>query len=89
VWRTKELLSQLAVSLGSDLQKIEKYIKNSLSSDAEQVSSSRLPQSKFYLKIIGIPFINKKTNSHISSDDIKNILKSNHLFNNIILTSKP
>ena len=53
------------------------------------ITSPRLPQSKSYLKIIGIPFINKKTNSYISSDDIKNILKNNHLFNDIILTSKP
>ena len=73
----------------SDLQEIEKYVKNSLSSDAEQVSSPRLLQSKSYLKIIGILYINKKTNSCISSDNIKNVLKNNHLFNDIILASKP
>ena len=77
------------VSLSSDLQEIEKYVKNSLSSDAEQVSSPRLLQSKSYLKIIGILYINKKTNSCISSDNIKNVLKNNHLFNDIILASKP
>ena len=77
------------ISLGSDLQEIEKYIKNLLSADVENVSSSRLLQSKLYLKIIGIPYISKKMNNQISLDNIKNILKNNHLFNDIVLTSKP
>ena len=77
------------IALGSDLQKIEKYVKNSLSFDADKVSLVKLPQSKSYLKIMGIPFISKKTNSHIALDEIKEILKNNHIFNNIILTSKP
>jgi len=51
------------VSLGSDLQEIEKYVKNSLIFDADQVSSPRLPQSKSYLKIVGILYISEKTNS--------------------------
>jgi len=77
------------VSSGSDLQEIEKYIKNSLSSNTDKVSLARLPQSKLYLKIIGIPFISEKTNSRISSDKIEDIFKNNHLFNNIVLASKP
>ena len=76
------------VSSSSDLQEIEKYIKNSLFSDIEQVLSPRLLQSKSYLKIVGILYINQKTNSCISSDNIKNVFKNNHLFNNIILASK-
>jgi len=77
------------VALGSDLQEIEKYIKNSLSSNADKVSSARIPQSKSYLKIVGIPFISEKTNSHIASDEIEEVLKNNHIFNNIVLASKP
>ena len=77
------------VSSGSDLQEIEKYIKNSLSSNTDKVLLARLPQSKLYLKIIGIPFISEKTNSRISSDKIEDIFKNNHLFNNIVLASKP
>ena len=77
------------IASGSDLQEIEKYIKNSLSSDTDKVSLARLPQSKSYLKIVGIPFISKKTNSRITSDKIEEILKNNHIFNNIILASKP
>ena len=77
------------ISSGFDLQEIEKYVKNSLSSDADKVSLARLSQSKSYLKIVGTPFISKKTNSCISLDEIEDILKNNHLFNNIVLTSKP
>jgi len=77
------------ISSNSDLQEIENYVKSSLSSDAEQISSPRLPQSKSYLKIIGITYNSKNANSHISSDNVKSILKSNHIFNDIVLTSKP
>jgi len=77
------------ISSNSDLQEIENYVKSSLSSDAEQILSPRLPQSKSYLKIIGIPYNSKNTNSCISSDDVESILKSNHIFNNIVLASKP
>ena len=71
-----------------DLQEIKRYVKSSLTSDAEQISSSRLPQSKFYLKIVGIPYISKRLNSCLSLNEIKSIFKNNHVFNNIILTSK-
>jgi len=77
------------IALDSDLQEIEKYIKNSLSSNADKFLLARLPQSKSYLKIVGISFISKKTNSHISSDKIEDALKNNHLFNNIVLASRP
>ena len=46
----------------SDLQKIEKYVKNSLTTDVDQISTPRLPQSKSYLKIIGIPYISERSN---------------------------
>ena len=77
------------VSSGSDLQKIEKYIKSSLFSNTNKVLLAWLPQFKSYFKIVGIPFNSEKTNSHILLDEIKNVLKNNHLFNNIVLTSKP
>lgn len=77
------------ISLSSDLQKIKKYVKNCLISDTEQVSLPRLPQSKSYLKIVGILYISERMNTCIFLDDIENILKTNHIFNNIILASKP
>ena len=42
-----------------DLQEIEKCVKSSLLNDADQISLSRLPQSKSYLKSVGIPYLNK------------------------------
>ena len=77
------------VSSGSDLQEIEKYVKNSLSSDTDKVFSPRLLQLKLYLKIVGILFISEKTSNCVSPDKIENVLKNNHLFNDIILASKP
>jgi len=46
-------------------------------------------QSKLYLKIVSISFISEQSNTRISSKEVKNILKSNHVFNDIILASKP
>jgi len=77
------------ISPNSDLQKIEKYVKNSFLSEAEQISLPRLPQSKSYLKIVGIPYINDITNSCFSSNDAESILRSNHIFNDIVLASRP
>ena len=78
-----------SVFLPSDLQEIKKYVKNSLTTDAEQILSLRLLQSKSYLKIMDISYISERTNIWLSSDEIENILKNNHVFNNIILASKP
>ena len=77
------------VASGSNLQEIEKYVKNSLSTDANKILLARLSQSKSYLKIVGISYINKKTNSRIALDKIEDVLKNNYIFNNIILASKP
>ena len=73
----------------SHLQKIKKYVKSSLLNDANQISPPRFFQSKSYLKIIGISYLNNQSNMHILPKDIEKILKSNHIFNDIILTSRP
>jgi len=73
----------------SDLQAIEQCVKSIVSVEPDQVQLPRLPQSKSYLKIIGVLYLAKATNTCISSDDIKKILKSNHLFNDVVLASKP
>jgi len=44
------------VSMQSDLQIIEQYIKNSDNIDTLQVEVSYLPQLKSFFKIIGIPY---------------------------------
>ena len=73
----------------SDLQAIEQYVKSIVCVKSEHVQSPRLPQFKLYLKIIGVPYLSKNSNTCITSNDIKRILKNNHIFIDIILASKP
>ena len=74
----------------SELSIIDQYVKNSNDINSLQVENSRLPKSKLYLKIIRILFY-----PHVNSQekltllDIETILKQNHIFDNISLTSKP
>jgi len=78
------------VLLPSDLLIIEKYVKNSENIDSSQVDSPCLPQSKFYLKIIGISyFLHRNMQDCLSSSDVESIIKQNQIFNNITLASKP
>ena len=64
------------VSLQSDLQIINQYMKNSEDINALQVDEPRLPQSKSYLKIIGIPYYpHSKSQDHLTSSDVETILK--------------
>jgi len=49
-----------------------------------------LPQSKSFLKIIDIPYFpNGNLQEHLNSLDVENIIKQNHIFNNVTLASKP
>ena len=73
----------------SNLQEIERCVKNSLVVEKDQIKSSRLPQSKSYLKIVSIPYLSEQTNTRLSANEVENILKNNHIFNNIILAFKP
>jgi len=68
-----------------NLQTIERYIKNVNNIKSNQVETLRLPQSKLYLKIIGIPYLIEDTNTPISADVVEKIIKENHIFNNIVL----
>jgi len=83
------IISTNNVASPSDLQEVEKIVKNSLQDNDNQIASPHLSQSKSYLKIVGIPYLNKQTNAHISPEDIEKILKSNHIFNDIVLASRP
>jgi len=65
----------------SDLQEVEKYVKNMLYTEVDQTSFPRLPQSKSYLM--------NQLNTQMLSDDVKKILKNNHIFNDIVLAFKP
>ena len=68
---------------------IEQYVKNISNIEASYIDSSRLPQLKSYLKIIGILYFLENTNTPITVDVVKTIIKVNYIFNNIILASRP
>ena len=72
-----------------DLTIIDQYVKNSSDINALQVEDSRLPKSKSYLKITGIPFYpHANPQERLSPSEVEIILKQNHIFN-ISLASKP
>ena len=76
------------VSLPSDLLIIENYVKNLENIDSSQVDSPCLPQSKSYLKIIGISYFpHGNMQDHLTSSDVELIIKQNYIFNNISLVS--
>ena len=78
------------VSQQSDMSIIDQYVKNSNNINTLQVEEPCLPMSKSYLKIIGIPFFSHaNSQDKLMLNDIELILKQNHIFDNISLTSKP
>ena len=83
------VISTNKVASPLDLQTIKKYIKNAYYIEAEHTKSPKLPQSKSNLKIIGILYLFEQSNTCIFPDNIEKILKSNYIFNDIILASKP
>jgi len=82
------IISTNNVVSNSDLQEIEKYIKNSFQINNDNIASPQLSQSKSYIKIIGIPYFVDKSNTYISFENIEHIFKNNHIFNNIVLALK-
>ena len=77
------------VSLQSDLQIIEQYIKNSDNINTLQVEVPHFSQSKSYLKIIDIPYFSHSNNQdYLTFSDVKSIIKQNQIFDNITLTFK-
>ena len=75
------------VVLPLDLKVIENLVKNVDNVNSEDIEAPRLPQSKSYLKIIGISYFLENTNISITSDFVESIIK--YIFNNLLLTSKP
>ena len=76
------------VVLPLNLQTIEKYVKNANHIEADKVKAPCLPQSKSYLKIISISYLLENTNTPILADIIELIIKSNYIFNNIVVVSR-
>ena len=72
-----------------ELQTIENYVKNANHINAEGVKTPRLSQSKSYFKIISISYLQENTNTSIILSVVKDIIKRNHIFNNVVLVSRP
>ena len=71
----------------SDLLIIEKYMKNINNINSDNIDCPCLPKSKLYLKIIRIP--HNTENRVLTLEVIEDVLKDSHLFENVVLASKP
>jgi len=72
----------------SDLSIIEKYFKSVEGINSNDIPSPRLPQSKSYLKITGLPYLRADGN-RITSENVTDFMKHIDLFENIPLATKP
>jgi len=71
----------------SDLSIIEKYVKNINNINLDNIDCPRLSKSKSYLKIIGLP--HNIENGMLTPEVVEGVLKDLHLFENVVLASKP
>ena len=69
-----------------DLSMIENYLKNVQNVNPGSIESPRLPKSKSYMKIVGLPYSSKL--GVMSPDIIEGVLKNSHLFKDVLLASK-
>jgi len=76
------------VATNLDLQMIENYVKGSKHINCNEVELPRLPQSKSYLKIISISYLQENSESSLNSSVVEEIIKKNYIFNNIVLAFK-
>ena len=72
----------------SDLNTIERYLKSIDGAGNGEVLAPRLPQSKSYLKITGIPYIQPNGNK-LTGDDIITTMKHLELFEPMNFAVKP
>ena len=82
------LITTNNVASASDLNIIEKYVKELNDIDHNNIISLHLLQLKSYLKVLGISYLVEDTNLPIFSDIIKSIIKLTYIFNDIVLASK-
>ena len=71
----------------SDLLIIKKYMKNINNINSDNIDCFHLPKSKLYLKFIGLP--HNMENGMLTPEVIEGVLKDSHLFENVVLASKP
>ena len=73
------------VTISSNLNIVEKYMKELNDVNLNDIISPKLSQSKFYLKILDISYFIDNTNLSIIFDIIKRVIKITYIFNNIVL----
>ena len=71
----------------SDLLTIEKYVKNINNINSNNIDCPHLPKSKSYLKIIGLS--HNTENGVLTPEVVEGVFKDSHLFENVVLASKP
>ena len=76
------------IMVPSDMSIINNYIKNSDNLDIKDIQDAQLPQSKSYLKILGILYLIKNTSTPIDFNVIEDIIKASYIFNNVKIASK-
>ena len=66
---------------------MEKYVKKVNDIHINNIMNIKLSQLKSYLNILDIFYFVEDTNLSITSDILKSVIKSTHIFNNIVLAS--
>ena len=91
IWKDHRelIITTKKVAANSDFNTIENYIKNIDIVDFEDIMSPRLPQSKSYLKILGIYYYIEDINILITSDIVEKVIQTTHIFNDTILAFCP
>ena len=73
------------IAVSSNINVIEKYIKELNNINSNDIMCSYPSQSKSYLRILEVLYYSNNTFSSITYDQIKEIIKETYLFNNVVL----
>ena len=73
----------------SHMNVIIKIIKNTTNINSKSIKNFHLSKSKLYLKIVGLSYYVKTTNTLVTPFLAKEVLKNTYIFNDIIIVSKP
>ena len=81
------IITSNRAAFSSDIS-INNYVKNCNNINVNNIQDAQLPQSKLYLKILGIPYLIEGTNSLINSEVMEGFIRLTYIFNNIKIASK-
>lgn len=68
---------------------IDNHVREIENVNSEHIDILQLPMSKLYLKILGFLYIINNTNFPITLKIVTGVLNKTHIFNNVVLASKP